>query len=86
MDNRARLKKQICAYDFAIVEVNLYLDTHPCDKAALCLLQMYLEKREILIENYESQFGPYVQTVKDVQGDAFTWICDPWPWEYCREA
>lgn len=86
MDNRAALKDRIHAYDFAIIEMNLYLDTHPSDEEALCLFHMYQEKREQLVCAYESQFGPYISNVNDVQGDQFTWIRDPWPWDYCKEA
>lgn len=86
MDNRSFLEKRIKAYDFALVEMNLYLDTHPQDKQALQLFYMYREKRDQLVEEYEKHFGPYVNTVTNVQGDRFTWICDPWPWDYCREA
>lgn len=85
VDNRMAMKERIYAYDFAIVEMNLYLDTHPEDKDALCLFHQYQEKREQLIEAYEAQFGPYISNVNDVQGDKFTWICNPWPWEYSKE-
>lgn len=86
MDNRAAMIQRIKAYDFAILEMNLYLDTHPDDCQALSLFQMYQQKRAQLIEEYESMFGPHIKTVDDVQGDTFTWINDPWPWDYCREA
>lgn len=86
MDNRATMMHRIKAYDFAIVEMNLFLDTHPNDCEALTLFKMYQDKRCQLISEYEAMFGPYIETVNDVQGDAFTWICDPWPWDYCKEA
>lgn len=85
MDNRTTLLYRIRAYDFAIVEMNLFLDTHPTDEQAISLFHMYQEKRKELISAYEAQFGPYINTVDDVKGDAFTWICDPWPWEFCKE-
>ncbi len=85
MDNRKALMQRIRAYDFAIVEMNLFLDTHPTDEQALSLFHMYQEKRKELILTYEAQFGPYINTVDDVKGDTFTWICDPWPWDYCKE-
>ena len=86
MHNRRAVTDRIHAYDFAMVELNLYLDTHPQDEQALCLFHMYRDKREKLVATYEAQFGPYVATVNDVQGDRFTWVNDPWPWEFCREA
>ena len=86
MDNRTAVLHRIKAYDFAIVEMNLYLDTHPEDLQALTLLKLYVEKRCQLIAEYEAAFGPYVNTVDNVQGNAFTWVKDPWPWDFCREA
>lgn len=86
MDNRKAIVERIKAYDFAMIEMNLYLDTHPQDKQALCLFQMYNEKRQLLVNEYEKHFGEFITTVNDVQGDRFTWICDPWPWDYCKEA
>lgn len=85
MDNRLAMIKRIKSYDFALVEMNLYLDTHPDDHQALCLFKMYNEKREALVCEYERYFGPYIVTVNDVQGNSFDWICDPWPWEYSKE-
>lgn len=85
MGNSKTLKERIHAYDFAIVELNLFLDTHPCDKEALCLLKMYRDKREQLVALYEQQYGPYVAKVTDVQGDTFSWVDNPWPWDYCKE-
>lgn len=86
MDNRTAVLHRIKAYDFAIVEMNLYLDTHPEDPQALALLKLYVEKRCQLIGEYEAAFGPYVNTVDDVQGNTFTWVKDPWPWDFCKEA
>ncbi len=85
MDNRKTLKDRIHAYDFAIIEMTLYLDTNPCDKEALELFHLYQEKRKQLVCAYEAEFGQYVSNVNDVQGDQFSWICDPWPWEYTKE-
>ena len=85
MDNRTTILQRIKAYDFAIVDMNLYLDTHPDDHQAIQLFNLYKEKRCQLIAEYEAIFGPYINTVKDVQGDTFTWINNPWPWDYCKE-
>ena len=85
MDNRTSLLRRIQAYDFAIVEMNLFLDTHPTDAQGIALFHMYQEKRNQLIAAYETQYGPYINTVNDVKGNNFTWISDPWPWEFCKE-
>ncbi len=86
MDNRAAMVSRIKAYDFAIQEMNLFLDTNPCDTQAMSLFHLYQEKRKQLISTYEANYGPYIKTVDDVKGDTFTWISKPWPWEFCKEA
>ena len=76
------LKRRIAAYDFALVEMNLYLDTHPDDKEALELMYAYRRKRTELVEVYESQFGPYENFAVHVQNpDRWSWVDDPWPWD-----
>ena len=79
-----KLARCIHAYDFAILEMGLYLDTHPCDTAALTKRQELQAKRAALVAEYESKYGPYIVTDADVCGDEWKWICGPWPWEYER--
>ena len=76
------LVKRIHAYDFAILEIGLFLDTHPCDAAALQKRQELQAERLALVSEYEKQYGPYIVTDKDVCGDTWAWIQGPWPWEY----
>ncbi len=84
MDERMTLKKRIHAVDFALLEVGLFLDTHPCNTDALKQRGEYRQMRKALIETYEAQFGPYVVTVDDVPcGDRHAWVDGPWPWEVC---
>lgn len=82
MNERNKLIRQIHALDFSLLELNEYLDTHPSDMKALKMLEIYRAKRQECIQMYESRFGPYVQTVDDVRGDRWTWIDNPWPWDY----
>lgn len=80
--NECALRQRIQAYDFALIEMNLYLDTHPTDAKGLELQQAYREKRRELIGAYESRFGAYAVTVADTDSvDKWSWIQQPWPWE-----
>ena len=66
---------------FAIQELALYLDTHRKDKEAL---EMYRAYQKIYAEGrkkYEKEYGPLNHMSED--GDAYRWLDDPWPWEYC---
>ena len=82
MDNQ--LKRRIHAYDFALLEIGLYLDTHPADTCALNKRQELQAERAALVSEYEMNYGPYVVTAADVKGDCWTWVNGPWPWEYER--
>ena len=78
-----RLKERIWAYDFAKIEINLYLDTHPEDHEAQKLFCAYGRKRDELVALYEERFGPYIVTADDACGeDHWAWNKDPWPWEF----
>jgi spore coat protein JB len=66
---------------FAIVELNLYLDTHPNDREALEMLKtlnkMFRDGQERFAKMYDPQM-----IIDLVYGDAFSWIDNPWPWEF----
>ena len=34
-----------------------------------------------LIEEYEEQYGPWMPTSNSVEGDRWSWVDGPWPWE-----
>lgn len=75
---------QLRALDFVILELGLYLDTHPYDAEAFALFQEYVALERTAQENYVAQYGPLVQ--KDAAQDgAFTWGNGPWPWHYSEE-
>lgn len=81
--SRHDLFEQIKELDFAIVEMTLYLDTHPCDREALELFGVYRAKRNMLVESYERQFGKWAITADTTPADTgrWAWVDDPWPWE-----
>lgn len=84
-NNKCMLRRRITAYDFAMYELVEYLDTHPNDIRALRLREDYQAKRADCVREYEAQFGPYIVTANDVTGDRWSWIDNPWPWEYGKE-
>lgn len=76
---RNELLKQISAAQFTLIELGLYLDTHPCDQKAIEAVKVAEAKRDELVKQFEQKYGPLTIGVDD-SGD-FSWICDPWPWE-----
>ena len=62
------------AYAFAAWEMRLYLDTHPSDTIALSLFRQMSASAGT--PNYAGTF------VTATAGGRWTWLDDPWPWEY----
>lgn len=63
-----------CQVDkFAIWELRLYLNTHPCDQKALALLRK-------LTEQLDSDCGCTFSS----DCNRWSWLDNPWPWEYQR--
>lgn len=72
---------ELMALDFVVKELNLYLDTHKDDTEAFRMLQSTLALYEEGKMRYVQKYGPL--TIRDMKyADSFTWICDPWPWDY----
>jgi len=73
---------ELMALDFVIKELNLYLDTHKNDTEAFQTLQTTLALYKEGKARYTKKYGPL--TIYDLKhADSFSWICDPWPWDYC---
>ena len=78
------IEKRIGAYQFALYDLSLYLDSHPCDTAAMQLREVYKTRLCQLINEYEQHYGKYVNTMADVQDSWTEWVKDPWPWDGMR--
>ena len=75
-----RLFRFIMEVSFALEDVVLYLDTHPCDKDALCYYEQYRNMRKQAVEEYTRMYGPLCS--KDVDNTNYwKWVNTPWPWE-----
>ena len=44
--------------DFVLLELNLYLDTHPNDHEAMKQYNYYAQKRKKIACEYEEKYGP----------------------------
>ena len=54
MTEREKLMCELNRYQFAAVEVGMFLDTHPCNKKALESMRVYTEKyKELNPEKYQ---------------------------------
>ncbi len=74
--------RKISAVDFAIHDIELFLDSHRENKKATELLKQYRKWREELVAEYEQKYGDFVTCVKDVKARTpWSWTNGPWPWE-----
>ncbi|MGA8943464.1 MAG: spore coat protein CotJB [Thermoactinomyces sp.] len=78
---RFHLLTQLQEVDFVIVELQLYLDTHPDDKRALDQYNWYVKERNKLRRTYESHFGPLYNFGLSCNQYPCGWNEGPWPWE-----
>lgn len=78
--NRERLLEEVMAADFYLVELNLYLDTHPCDQNAINLLNQSIQRARMIRDNYERFYGP-LTAMNSFSKYPYQWIESPWPWE-----
>ena len=77
--SRQELMQKITEYKFAINDMALFLDTHPCDEKALKYHNEYVCEFKKLKEQYENKYGPL-----SIEADVDSWdkwVFDKWPWE-----
>lgn len=80
--SRKELMEHINEVSFAVDDVKLYLDTHPCDEDALSYFKEYSRKRNEALKEYAEKYGPLtVDTAMYSCNDNWNWIDEPWPWQ-----
>ncbi len=76
-----QLLEQLQAVDFVLVELTLYLDTHPQDEESITQFNHYAKERKRLKKLFESQFGPLMQFGNSFSSCPWNWNEAPWPWQ-----
>lgn len=75
------LLKQLQTIDFVLVELNLYLDTHPNDLQALQQYNQFAQQRAQVAREYESIRGPLMNFGHSYSKFPWQWNDTPWPWQ-----
>jgi len=75
---RREMINNIKALDFAIIELGLYLDTHPEDQKAICMHREYTKQVKDLKDKYQKIYGPLTIFYPC---NKWRWLEQPWPWE-----
>ena len=72
---------ELQALEFVLNELALYLDTHPSDGEAFELFRQY-EAMERQARAAFAAAGTPISRGETAQSKTYTWIKDPWPWNY----
>ncbi len=78
--NKEQLMCAIQEAGFALVDLNLFLDSHPNNQMALEYFCDVQKRHTELTAEYELTYGPL--TAFDTNTEhGWSWIKEPWPWE-----
>ena len=80
-NKREELLYNILMHNFALTELNLYLDLNERDTSMLNLYNKYLDNKKQLVNEYEMNFGPLTLDGVNIGVNNFNWNNSPWPWE-----
>ena len=79
---KEKLMNRINEVSFAVNDVLLYLDTHPCCEEAISFYQECEQERQKLLKEYAQCYGPLtVDAALESGGDTWKWVQQPFPWE-----
>ena len=80
-EKRLAMLRKLQEMEFVAVELNLYLDTHPCDADALNDYNCAVEAICKLKKEYEEEYGPLMNFGFSSSEAPWQWVEGPWPWE-----
>ena len=81
--SQKQLLNRIDQVSFAVNDMTLYLDTHPCDEKALTYCHELVQERKKLLKEYAEAYGPLIIDITDQTGESiWKWMEQPFPWNY----
>jgi spore coat protein JB len=78
-DAQEKMLKELMAMEFMVIDLNLYLNTHPYDGRALMVFISTAQRSRMIRDNYERMYGPITASASNSY--PWPWIDSPWPWE-----
>lgn len=79
-----QLMEYITQISFAMDDVVLFLDSHPCDTDALAYYEELRKERQSAVDSYTCQYGAIQKYDVNTEGDVWSWNMGPWPWQIER--
>ena len=81
MSDKDKMRAMLDAFDFALIDINLYLDVYPNDKDMINLFNEYKTQANKIKDEYESMYGPICIDSNQNMTYPWAWDNEPWPWE-----
>ena len=75
------IEKKLYALDFAAIDLALYLNTHPNDRAALAEYNKIIDQAKETRIEYEKHFGPLLSFRCPTSENEWSWLSKYSPWE-----
>lgn len=75
------LLEQLQAIDFVLLELNLYLNTHPNDLKSIEQYNKLAQERMVLAKHFQERYGPLQNFGHAFSRYPFEWNQSPWPWQ-----
>lgn len=66
--------------NFTMMDLNLYLDTHPDCPHALSSFREHQKMLAAAMNIYQKKYGP-LTTYSMQTGENWNWTDEPWPWQ-----
>lgn len=78
--SRDEMLKRITELDFFIIDLHLYLNTHPDDSEAITLYNDCVMQVKELRDQYNMHYGMLLAN-NSTSKQPWQWINNPWPWQ-----
>lgn len=80
-NEQMQLLTMLDSLNFALVDLNLYLDVYPNDRDMINLFNQYRIETDKVLEEYENKYGPIFVDSAANSKIPWAWDDEPWPWE-----
>jgi spore coat protein JB len=80
MNGKKELELKLQEIKFTMIDLVLFLDSHPKNKEAFACFKEMAEKYKALRSEYVEKFGP-ITWADTAEKDTWVWVDGPWPWE-----
>lgn len=81
INEQAELLTYIDMYDFACIDLSLYLDLYPNDIDTINLYNQINNEKANILNTYEKKYGPLSLSSRYLNNNKWSWDNSPWPWE-----